>query len=113
MPHTSDGRDQIVEVVATKVIDRSGLICWMMWVSGRGVFVPRPVVFLIRVVSPRWLDDDPRSVSANRNHPRIDRKGPGVGRQFPTQIIVGDWQVQPHVPGQYRYVDLEVDTEET
>ena len=33
-----------------------------------------------------------------------------LARQFPTKSIVGDWQAQPHVPGQYRYID---DTEET
>ena len=58
-----------------------------------------------------------RSVCANRNH-RIDRNGPFrwclLARQLPTKSIVGDWQAQPpHVPGQYRYIDLEADTEET
>ena len=36
-----------------------------------------------------------------------------LARQFPIKSIVGDWQAQPHVPGQYRYIDLEADTEET
>ena len=57
-----------------------------------------------------------RSVCANRNH-RIDRNGPFrwclLARQLPTKSIVGDWQAQPHVPGQYRYIDLEADTEAT
>ena len=35
-----------------------------------------------------------------------------LARQFTTTSIVGDWQEQPHVPGKYRYIDLEADTEE-
>ena len=35
-----------------------------------------------------------------------------LARQFPTNSIVGDWKAQPHVPGQYRYIDLKADTEE-
>ena len=58
------------------------------------------------------LDGTLRSVCANRNH-RIDRNGPFrwclLARQFPTKSIVGDWQVQPHMPGQYRYIDLEAE----
>ena len=63
---------------------------------------------------PMRQDWTVRSICANPNH-RVDRNGPFRCRwpkQFTTQSIVGDWQAQlVHVPGQYRYIDLEADTE--